>query len=177
MRSLKLVLPLACLCAAGAVAMELPAPLAGNGLEELPPSLTYSAAEHDWLAIRAQAMAEDSTFGDRDNQPPYVMLGGYFDTEVTFQDGGTVNLIAYVMDPDGYSDIARVEIYFAGQGTGVLLQDDGAHGDFSAGDQVFGFTVPVGPEILPAGNYTLEIQAVDQQGNRSDLWPYLTVHP
>ena len=104
------------------------------------------------------------------------MVGGYWDTELTYEDGGQLTLLCYVSDPNGKQDIQSVEIYFGGVGTGVLMQDNGTQGDFAAGDGVYGWSVPIPPVTLPAGQYLLEIVATDMSGELSDMWPYLTIN-
>jgi len=142
--------------------------LVGSGFETADPS---------WLADKIRALNEFATFDAPANQPPYIMLAGYYDTDVTYAEGGTFKMIAYVMDPDGPQDVANVELYYEGMPTGVYLLDDGASGDFGAGDQVYGLMFYLEPGQLPAGTYTLELVATDHAGNMSDMWPYLTVHP
>ncbi|MBN2055146.1 VCBS repeat-containing protein [bacterium] len=108
---------------------------------------------------------------------PEVAMGGYMGTQASPEMGGPLNLVAFVQDPDGYSDIHYVELYFGGAGTGVYLQDDGANGDFAAGDGIFGLSITIPPyDQLPEGLYLLEVRAVDQDGNPSALWPYLNVY-
>jgi len=160
-------------------AEDWPPDLAGTLVEQeegyVVPS--FSSGEANWLVDRLRAVSHAASFSASANQPPYIMLAGYYDTDVTYADGGTFKLIAYVMDPDGPQDVARVELYYNATPTGVLMADDGNNGDFGAGDQVFGLLFEIGPNVLPAGSYTLEIVATDQSGNVSDMWPYLTVHP
>lgn len=143
----------------------------------LPPSMTYDPNENNWLAEKIKAVSKFANIGSRNTSAPFVMLAGYYDTDVTYQDGGTFKFIAYVWDPDGYSDIGNVEIYYASTPTSVYLADDGNNGDFGAGDSIFGISVPIPPLTLPSDRYLLEIVATDLEGNQSDMWPYLTIHP
>jgi hypothetical protein len=109
---------------------------------------------------------------------PYIMVGGYWDTQVTATAGGTVTLLCYVSDPDGYADIDHVELYYGQTGTGVNLHDDATQGDFAPADGVFGLQFPITPpNLLPAGRYLLELRAFDKSGLASDIWPYLTINP
>ncbi len=104
---------------------------------------------------------------------PLIMIAGYMQTRLQTNSAGNLNLIALVTDGEGLADVARVEIYYQGLATGVLLLDDGAHGDFAADDGVFGFAAPVGSG-LPPSRFLLEIVAQDASGNYSLHWPYLS---
>lgn len=114
------------------------------------------------------------TLAAADDEIPYIMVGGYWDTQVSATTGGDITLVCYVMDPQ--NDPVTVELYFGGQPTGVLL-DDFAQ-PFPAADNVFSLNVPVrAPDLIPAGQYLLELVATDSKGNKSDMWPYLTIRP
>jgi PKD repeat protein/photosystem II stability/assembly factor-like uncharacterized protein len=106
---------------------------------------------------------------------PRILLGGYWDSRLTVDEGGMLTILAYVSDPDGLQDIAAVELYYQGLGTGVLLNDEGRDGDWTPGDGLYMLELEI-----PAGygplELLLEIVARDQAGNESDPWPYLTVH-
>ncbi|MBN2054284.1 hypothetical protein JW905_05145 [bacterium] len=143
----------------------------------LPPSMRYDKHENDWVVERIKAVAGFANDHARNPGAPYIMLAGYYDTDVTYAAGGTFTLIAYVMDMDGYSDIASVEVHYMSAPTGVYLMDDGNSGDFGAGDSVFGLSVTIPPNTLPPDRYLLELVATDMSGNQSDIWPYLTIHP
>lgn len=131
----------------------------------------FNAEEFDWfLTELAMFSAAPAPAGS----PPFIMLAGYMDTDISYQDGGTLNMLAYVTDPD--SAIASVEIYYAGMPTGVFLNDNGFSGDFGAGDGLWGLLLEIAPYTVPAGEYLLELRAMDTEGNLSDLWPYLTIH-
>ncbi len=71
--------------------------------------------------------------------------------------------------------IAEVEIYYQGLPTGVLLHDDGQHGDFDSGNGLFGLTFYIEPGMLAPGHYPFQLRATDIAGRQSDLWPYLTI--
>lgn len=147
--------------------------------DDLPPSLTYHPDQDSWIAEKMRSISEfaASTGSPPGASTPFIMLAGYYDTDVTYAEGGTIHLIAYVMDPDGPGDIESVELYYEGIGTRVYLLDNGQSGDFGANDSVFGFQVPIEPNVVPPGQYTFELVAHDRSGNESDMWPYLTVHP
>lgn len=108
---------------------------------------------------------------------PFIMVGGYWDTQISATSGGLLTLICYVSDPDGQDDIAGVELYYNQQPTGAFLMDNGQMGDFAAGDYVYGIQAQIAaPDLLPAGQYLLELVAYDHSGNQSDMWPYLTIN-
>ncbi len=98
---------------------------------------------------------------------PYIMAAGYMESAVSASQGGTVTILVVAADPDGAADIRDVEIFYGGMPTGVNLLD--------LGDGVFMTDIPVGPEMMPAGEYLLELAAWDVSGNRSLIWPYLTI--
>jgi len=106
---------------------------------------------------------------------PQVWVGGFYDSYITTEGGGTLTILAYVMDPDGASDIHQVEVTVGGVGTGVYLVDDGTQGDWAANDGLYMLVAPVDPGVVPAGEYSIEIVATDMSGNESLAWPYLTV--
>jgi hypothetical protein len=95
----------------------------------------------------------------------FVMAAGYMNTEVYFQTGGDLTLLAWAKDLGGSVD--SVELYFGGRGTGFFL---------SGGPEIFQFSTHLGPQALPAGTYTLELRAHGASGD-SPLWPYFQVSP
>ena len=108
------------------------------------------------------------------NAAPKILLGGYGDSYVTSEEGGIFTINALVSDPYGEDDIASVRLFYQGLPTPILLYDDGEHGDFRAGDNIYGYQLEI-PPGMPEGNYLFEIVAYDEDGNESDVWPYLTV--
>ena len=105
---------------------------------------------------------------------PVILGGGFFGRD-TVQTGDVVRIIVYVADPDGLSDIDRVELFLEGGiSTGLFLQDDGADGDDHAGDGVWTFQTIV-PAGIPTGALTLEVVAFDKSENSSARYPYFTV--
>ncbi len=143
----------------------------GEALSSLPPTDEFNIHEFDWF------LTEIAMFGSvpaPGSSPPFIMLAGYMDTDISYQDGGTLHMLAYVMDPD--SSVRNVQIYYAGMPTGVFLYDDGQSGDFGVGDGLWGLQQDIPPYTVPAGDYLLELCAEDVDGNLSDIWPYLTIH-
>ncbi len=108
-----------------------------------------------------------------DNAP--VILGGGFFGRDAIPPGGIFRIIVYADDPDGLSDIDRVELFLeGGVATGLFLHDDGADGDDHAGDGIYTFQTFMPPGI-PTGPLTLEVVAFDKSGNVSARYPYFTV--
>ncbi|MBN2054103.1 VCBS repeat-containing protein, partial [bacterium] len=108
--------------------------------------------------------------------PPVVILFGYWNTYITAPDGGTMTLLTAVIDNDGPADIATVELYYDGVPTGIYLADDGANGDFAAGDGVFGLVLPFPGGAVPPTSLMLQVMATDGSGATSALAPYLEVN-
>ncbi|HUT03199.1 MAG TPA: S8 family serine peptidase [bacterium] len=110
-----------------------------------------------------------------DNRPT-IQMASLSGTSVTTQ-GGIVRITAVVRDSSGssWSDIDRVELFLEGQTPlGVYLWDNGQQGDDVADDGTYTFYSGVGG--LAAGRLLLELVASDRHGQRSDTWPYLTIH-
>ncbi len=103
----------------------------------------------------------------KDRIAPYIMVGGYWDTDVTSTYGGRFVLCAYIPD----EDLRRADVYYQGFPTGLSLVDDGTQGDFNAGDRLYMFATGVGGGA-PVGIYPLTIHAYDYENNIS-VWPYL----
>lgn len=126
----------------------------------------------DWSTeYMLELMASERTY--RPSQGgPYVALGGYWDSAIYAGSDTTMTLLAYVMG----TGIEAVELYFNKQPTGVTLFDDGQHGDFSAGDGIWGFQLPLTAGSLTPMNVLLEVQARTSGGQTSDIWPWLVIH-
>ncbi len=113
--------------------------------------------------------------GASNDQPPViegVTFGGSYISEV---EGGDLFIYADISTPDGKDDVARVELYFEGAPTGILLHDDGLGGDFMAGDGTYSYSIYIFPGMFAARQYLVGIVATDASGQQSDMWPYLTV--
>ncbi|MCD4653163.1 hypothetical protein K8T06_04445 [bacterium] len=128
-----------------------------------------------WIDLRRQMLIPGAGYYAEGNEAPFVMMAGYMDTNITWEEGGVFKMIAWAWDPD--NDVVSVELYYEGVTTGVFLLDDGNSGDFDAGDDLYGMTFDIPPYTLPEAEYILELRACDTMGNLSDLWPYLTIHP
>jgi len=139
----------------------------------------FDPAKADTMATEPQeGCMETQTYSFTTEPPPdaspKILLGGYGDTYVTSEEGGLFTINALIADPYGENDIASVRLFYQGLPTPILLYDDGEHGDFRAGDNIYGFQLEI-PPGMPAGNYLFEIVAYDENGNESDAWPYLTI--
>jgi hypothetical protein len=134
----------------------------------------FERSEANWMIELLQATEPQQSSFAPGSEPPFIMMAGYMDSDISYSSGGQLTMLAYVTDPD--SPISSVEIYYDGQPTGVFLYDDGAHADYGAGDSLWGFSVAVPAQTVPAGEYLLELRAKDVDENYSDLWPYLTIH-
>jgi hypothetical protein len=133
-----------------------------------------SPEENHWMTERLR-MLDSLNYPQDASTIPCIMMAGYMDTDISWADGGKFTMLAYVLDMD--SDIDYVEMYWEGEPTGVYLYDDGAHGDFGVDDSLWGISFDIDPLTFPEGQYLIELRARDVDGNFSDIWPYLTVHP
>ncbi len=115
------------------------------------------------------------TVPDGDIEPPSILIGGYGESEISSDEGGLLTIRALIQDDVAPFDVAGASLYYEGLPTGLNLEDDGLHGDFDAGDGVFGlqFEIPAG---FPSSDYIFEIIAWDEAGNYSAMWPYLTIY-
>ncbi|MBN1592293.1 MAG: transglutaminase domain-containing protein [Candidatus Coatesbacteria bacterium] len=106
---------------------------------------------------------------------PVVLGGGFWGTD-SVRSGDLINFAVLVSDPDGPSDIDRVELFLeGGVPTGFYLNDDGIDGDDHAGDGIFTFQTVL-PYGMATGQMVLEVVAFDNSGNSSATYPYLTVN-
>ncbi|MBN1552472.1 hypothetical protein JW979_13440 [bacterium] len=130
--------------------------------------------ESSWMIEMLKAV-EPTRNANGNFDGPFIMMAGYMDSDISYPEGGILTMLAYVTGSS--TPVEYVEIYWEGSPTGAYLYDDGLHGDFGAGDELWGFTMEIDPSVLPSGEYLLELRARDQNGNFSDIWPYLTIHP
>lgn len=99
---------------------------------------------------------------------PFIYAGGYWLTDIDSASGGTLQMLAAVVDTDD----TEVEALLNGTPTGIFLRDDDPIA-FAPDDGIYGLSVSVG--AVAPGQYLLEMEARDAAGNVSDPWPYLTV--
>lgn len=104
---------------------------------------------------------------------PVINLAGFMDTHLSTVSGGTLQITAFVTDPDGPEHIDRVELLYSGLPTGILLEDDGIHGDMGPGDSVYGVQLTVDVRVLDPFVHLLGILATDIEGNQSKSFPTL----
>jgi hypothetical protein len=73
---------------------------------------------------------------------------------------------------------ARMELLAGGQPTGLYLYDNGAYGDFAAGDGVFGGRLVLSRRgLLDPASFMLEVQGADWSGAVGLPAPFLTILP
>jgi PQQ-like domain/FG-GAP-like repeat len=107
------------------------------------------------------------------NPAPSIWMAGYGNLRVTTSEGGTMQMLAWVVDHG--QDLVKVEVVYQGWETGIALFDDGQHGDGAANDGIWGFQAPI-PAGMVADKWMLELKATDALGKESTVWPYLTVN-
>jgi 2',3'-cyclic-nucleotide 2'-phosphodiesterase (5'-nucleotidase family) len=107
--------------------------------------------------------------------PPVINAAGFWNNRLQAGQPGTIQLLAWVSDPNGPQDILGVEVKLLGQSLGFMALDDGQHADLGPGDSIYGFTLDlpggVGPGIYPG----LELVATDREGLQSTPWPQLQI--
>ncbi|MBN1356621.1 lamin tail domain-containing protein [bacterium] len=108
---------------------------------------------------------------------PMIQLAGFGATDYRLDRGGTITFLAYITDPE--DDITHVSVVYAGE-TVFELQDDGMHGDFGPGDDIYGFELAVPPfagECPDTSTFRLlfRIVAEDAKEYFSVSWPYFHV--
>ncbi len=135
----------------------------------------YKESKVEWRRFRNH-LHNIGLYNKQKNNPPEILMFGYWDSYVKSTQSSNLNIIALVNDKDGLSDINKVELYYQHSPTSVQLYDDGMHNDFSANDGIYGLTIPIPGKSLP-GNYKvlLELRVTDNSGNVSTFYPYLTV--
>ncbi len=105
---------------------------------------------------------------------PEVKISGLMSNRISSSAGGLFHYVAWVLDPDGPGHIQSVELTAGDQPTGIFLLDDGAHGDFGAGDGVYGITLDIPPGAIAPSIIPIGIKATDIEGNIGFTVPYLT---
>ncbi len=106
-----------------------------------------------------------------DRTPPLVMLGGYWDTDLTVSEGGEFVMAAFVP----FEDVESVDMTYGGIETGMRLYDDGSNGDLFAGDNIYTMRFPIGGATVDAQKFLLGLEARDEAGN-TGKWPEFIVH-
>nr|HPQ39185.1 C25 family cysteine peptidase [bacterium] len=98
---------------------------------------------------------------------PQIWLSGWTDTRWNGSSPAQLSVLAFVLDPG--NDIETVELIFAGESLGLELYDDGQHGDYGAGDGIFGRQLPVSGGAVPPMMLNIGIRATDVHGNSSGI--------
>jgi dienelactone hydrolase len=106
---------------------------------------------------------------------PRIRLAGYWKTRLDAVMGGPFTIIAIIEDRE--NDVLIAQVYYAGVPLGIVLYDNGTHGDVQPGDGIYTWALPYIQGGGRAGRFVLPIRAEDVRGNRSRVWPYLDVHP
>ncbi|MCD6328384.1 hypothetical protein J7M28_12655 [bacterium] len=94
---------------------------------------------------------------------------------ISYEEGGTFCLNAYILDEEDRPGSLHVELLLDSVPTGLLLYDDGTHGDYYAADTFYTCEVDVPPHFLDSGSYLVSIVATDCDGNRSNEWPFVEI--
>lgn len=128
---------------------------------------------HSSLQLWTMKPATFRGFSDYEDTPPRIPLAGWGLTDVTEEDGGTLQGLAYAVDPDG-EDLDQVNVFAGLAHTGLILRDDGRFGDLTPFDRVFTLQGDLPPGTA-RGSYFLPMNTVDRLGNASSLWPFLEV--
>lgn len=114
--------------------------------------------------------------GMGDSGDPYVAniyMAGFDTTSVSQDGGGKLVCLADIDDFLDGSSIARAELRFQGGGVLTLL-DDGQGDDEAAGDERYTGSIMLTPGY-PAGDYLLEIVAINDEGRESVSYPFYVV--
>ena len=122
--------------------------------------------------VSLPASRTDEEFSATDSTSPVILMAGFANTNLTYEEGGVLTILALADDAE--KDIKEIEVLFNGIPTGVMLKDDGTEGDRIANDSIYGFTTNVSSGV-EKGLYLIELMARDYEGNISNIWPYVTV--
>jgi len=99
------------------------------------------------------------------NIQPQMVMAGYGDTYLTGAGGGSLDIIAWAMDAGG-DTVSSVEMVLYGEPLDFQIP--------SIGGGIFQLTLPLPGGMAPF-QQVFELMAVDENGTRSPLWPYLHV--
>ena len=113
--------------------------------------------------------------GETPSAPPHIYAAGFLEASVPSATGFEFGMQAFVVDPDGLSDVQTVEVYYGGIPLGIFLTDEGLEPDDFAGDGIFTCLQQMAPGEIGPGNYCVELVATDAAGNQSMAWPYLNI--
>lgn len=136
----------------------------GRGQRGLYSVLVYAVDDDGLLSNQVRGLFELAGMG---LGPPVIDA---IDAPMEFRPPGTLVLVAVVSDPDGLSDIARVEVDGSGGGTFQLFDDGQSSGDETADDGRYTATFDV-PTATP-GPQTFVFRAFDRDGLASQDVPF-----
>ena len=105
---------------------------------------------------------------------PVIVMAGFENTSISQEGGGELICTAEVDDYLDAGNIDRVELRFGGNFAGIYLTDDGQGHDEHAGDMIYTGGMSLTPGY-PAGDYLLEIVAIDLSGLESVAYPYYVI--
>lgn len=118
-----------------------------------------------------------TTKSTRVTNDPRVWLAGFWDTKLTDAgpNSGLVRMVAYVPTPGNGNPITSVDMYLDGAPLGLSLSP-GLFGAPAADLYSFEFDFgPGGFADLCNTPLNIQLQATDQAGNVSDLWPNFVI--
>lgn len=113
-------------------------------------------------------------FGTNEDHHPRIYGAGWWNSAISESEGGVIELLAFITDPDGIEDITRVELMYEGEALGLMLEPGGGELGFDPSSGVYGIRFEGGAHSAPAGYYSVQIEVEDSQGNLA-RWPYLEV--
>jgi len=119
-----------------------------------------------WGIYQGMGESGDPTVGN-------IVMAGFDVTSISQEAGGKLVCIADIDDSQGGASIERAELRFQGGGVLTLL-DDGKGDDEVAGDGRYTGSMTLGPGY-PAGDYLLEIVAINHEGRESVPFPFYVV--
>ncbi|MBN1592308.1 MAG: choice-of-anchor D domain-containing protein [Candidatus Coatesbacteria bacterium] len=145
---------------------------------------THGASSNVWPYMRigdsGTAKSNDTLWGvypgmgeAGDSSVANIYMAGFDTTSITLEAGGKLLCVADIDDYLDGSSLARAELRFEGGGVLTLL-DDGQGDDEIAGDERFTGSMDLTPGY-PAGDYLLEIVAIDGSGRESVAYPFYVV--
>ena len=100
-----------------------------------------------------------------------ILAAGVGASKLSSTRGGRFEAIALV--DEGQCVVGRIEVFWAGAATGLLLNDEGVNGDAVAGDGVWTLALGLAPQAVRQGQYLVGLVAYDDLGGCVGQWPWL----